>query len=191
MADTPSAAVVNEALQMMGGNNQKLVTGSAPTFDSTAQGIAASYLYDPCVKFVGREWEWDFARAYMDLEESGNTPPDGWGFEYLYPTAAVQIWQVKPPTLTDPNDPLPTTWDRGNAQVGGVQKAVIWTDIEDAVAVFNNNPTPLVWDPGFRQAVVRLLSSEFAIALGGRPDTSKVLLDSAGMMAELAKARDS
>jgi len=175
---------------MMGGN-QKPVTGSAPTFDTTASGIAAKYLYGPCVAFVARQFEWDFSRAYAPLVESGNTPPDNWDFEYIYPASAVQVWQVKPPVLADENDPLPTTWARGNAQVSGVQTSVIWTDVEDAVAVFNNNPTPLVWDPGFRQAVVRLLASEFAIALGGRPDTSKVLLDSSGMMGELAKTRDS
>jgi hypothetical protein len=39
--------------------------------------------------------------------------------------------------------------------------------------------------------VVRLLAAEFAIALGGRPDTSQVLTSTAGMMGEIAKARDS
>jgi hypothetical protein len=190
VADTPTASVVNEALQQMGGNQPK-VTGAAPTFDGSTGGVAAQYLYAPCVAFVARQWEWDFARAYVDLVASGNTPPDGWAFEYIYPTAAVQIWQVKPQTLADPNDPLPTTWVRGNALVSAVQTSVIWTDVANAQAVFNNNPAPTVWDPGFREAVVRLLASEFAIALGGRPDTSQVLLQSSGMMGEIAKARDS
>jgi len=189
MAESATAAVVNEALIMMGGN-QKLVTGAAPDFDSSASGIAAKYLYNPCVAFVARQFEWDFARYTGALETSGNTPPDGWAFEYLYPEDAVQVWQVKPPT-TDPNDPLPTTWVRANALVEDAQTAVIWTDVADAVAVYNNNPLPTVWDAGFRQAVVRLLASEFAIALAGRPGTSQALLSSAAMMNEIAKARDS
>lgn len=189
MADSPTAAIVNEALQMMGGN-QKLVTGAAPDFDSSASGVAAKYLYNPCVAFVARQFEWDFARFTGPLDASPNTPPDGWAFEYLYPEDAVQVWQVKP-EATDPNDPLPTTWVRGNALVGGVQSAVIWTDVQGAVAVYNNNPLPTVWDAGFHQSVVRLLASEFAIALAGRPGTSQALLSSAGMMNEIAKARDS
>lgn len=181
--------VVNEALQQMGGNNQKPVTGSAPDFDTSAAGVAAKYLYNPCVAFVARSFEWDFARFTAALQVSGNVAPDPWDFEYLYPEDAVQVWQVKPPT-TDPNDPLPTTWARGNVLVSGTQTAVLWTDIENAVAVYNNNPSPTIWDPGFRQAVVRLLASEFALGLAGRPGTSQVLLSSAGMMAEIAKARD-
>jgi hypothetical protein len=189
VADSPTAAIVNEALQMMGGN-QSPVTGSAPDFDTSTSGVAAKYLYNPCVAFVARQFEWDFARFTGELNLSGNDAPDGWAFEYLYPEDAVQVWQVKPAT-TDPNDPLPTTWVRGNAQVTGSQTAVIWTDVEDAVAVYNNNPMPTIWDAGFHQAVVRLLASEFAIALAGRPGASQALLSSAAMMSEIAKARDS
>ncbi len=190
MADTPTAQVVNEAIQLFGGNQPK-VTGTAPTFDGSTSGIAAQYLYAPCVAFVARQFEWDFGRAYANLVASGNTPPDGWAFEYLYPASAVQVWQVKPQTVADPNDPLPTTWVRGNALVASVQTSVIWTDVASAQAVFHDNPSPTVWDAGFRQAVVRLLAAEFAIALGGRPDTSQVLTSTAGMMAEIAKSRDS
>lgn len=189
MADTPTASVVNESLIMMGGN-QKLVTGAAPDFDTTASGVAAKYLYNPCVQFVGRQFEWDFGRFTGALELSGNTAPDPWTVEYLYPEDAVQIWQVKP-AVTDPNDPLPTTWVRGNTLVSSTQTAVIWTDIAAAVAVYNNNPMPTVWDAGFRMAVVRLLASEFAIALAGRPGTSQVLLSSAAMMGQIAQSRDS
>lgn len=187
---TTPVDIVNESLQMMGGN-QKAVTGAAPNFDNSTNGIAAKYLYNPCVAFVARTFEWDFARAYETLGTTGNTPPDGWLFEYHYPADAVEVWQVKPLTVTDPNDPLPTTWVRGNAIVSAQQVSVLWTDVASAQAIVNNNPRPDVWDAGFRMAVVRLLASEFAIAVGGRPDTSKVLLDSSAMVAEIAKMRDS
>lgn len=181
--------IVNQALQMMG-DNAPVVTGTAPTFDSSTAGIAAALLYEPCVAFVARQWEWDFARTTADLVPSGNTPPDPWTDEYLYPTGAVQVWQLKPATLTDPNDPRPTNWVRANTLVAGVQTSVLQTDFANAVAVFNNNPSPDVWDSGFTQAVVRLLASEFAIALAGRPDTSAVLAQSAGTMADAARMRD-
>jgi hypothetical protein len=190
VADTPAASVVNEALQQMGGNQPK-VTGNAPDFDGSTSGVAAKYLYNPCVAFVAQQFEWDFARTYVNLTVSGNTPPDGWAFEYLYPPEAIQVWQVKPATVADANDPLPTTWVRGNTLVSAVQTAVLWTDIPSAQAVVNNNPSPTVWNPGFHMAVVRLLAAEFAIALAGRPDTSQVLTSTSAMMADISKARDS
>ncbi len=189
MAATPTD-IVNQALYLMG-DNAPQVTGNAPTFDDTAAGKAAAKLYAPAVAFTARQWEWDFARTTLALVLSGNVAPSPWAFEYLYPATAVQIWQLKPATLADPNDPLPTTWVRANTLVGGVQTSVIHTDLQNAVALFNNNPTPDVWDPGFREAVVRLLASEFAIALAGRPDTSQLMLQSASGTGEIARHRDS
>lgn len=182
--------IVNQALQMMG-DNAPQVTGNAPDFDDTTAGQAAALLYAPCVAYVARQWEWDFARTSQALIVSGNVAPDPWDFEYLYPQSAVQIWQLKSATLADPNDPLPTNWVRGNVLVGTTQTSVIWTDVGSAVAVFNNNPDPSVWDPGFMQAVVRMLASEFAIALAGRPDTSAVLGQSASAVADASRMRDS
>lgn len=181
--------VVNEALQQMGGN-VKPVTGSAPDFDTSASGIAAKFLYNPCVAFVARSFEWDFARFQGALTLSGNAAPAGYAYEYLFPEDAIQIWQIRPAVVADANDPLPTTWERGNTLVSGTQTAVIWTDVQNAIAIYNNNPSPTIWDPGFREAVVRLLASEFALALGGRPGTSQVLLSASAMMGEIAKSRD-
>ena len=182
--------IVNQALQMMG-NNAPTVTGNAPTFDTSPAGKAAALLYAPCVAYVARQFEWDFARTTVALTPSGNAAPAPWTQEYLYPPAAVQIWQLKPATLADPNDPLPTNWVRGNVLVTGTQTSVIWTDVASAVAIYNDNPGPNVWDPGFREAVVRLLASEFAIALAGRPDTSLVLFQTAGQVGGAARSRDS
>lgn len=189
MATTPTD-IVNQALQMMG-DNAPVVTGTAPAFDTTPAGISAALLYAPGVAFVARQWEWDFARTTAALVVTGNTAPDPWLFEYRYPASAVQVWQLKPASLADPNDPRPTNWVRANALVGTVQTAVIWTDVPAAVAVFNDNPDPSVWDAGFREAVVRLLASEFAIALAGRPDTAGVLSQTASAALAVSRMRDS
>jgi len=182
--------IVNQALQMMG-DNAPTVTGNAPTFDTSPAGRAAALLYAPCVAYVARQFEWDFARTTIALVASGNVPPDPWTQEYLYPAAAVQVWQIKAASLADPNDPTPTNWLRGNTLVGGTQTSVIWTDVATAVAIYNDNPGPAVWASDFREAVTRLLASEFAIALAGRPDTSAVLLQSAGQVGSGARTRDS
>ena len=59
-----------------------------------------------------------------------------------------------------------------------------------AAAVYNNNPSEDTWDAGFREAVVRMLASELAEAVAGRPDTEAVQLAAADKAASLATARD-
>lgn len=185
-----STDIANQALQMMGGN-QPSVTGVSPTFDNSPAGKALQKIYAPCVQTVGRQFGWDFARAAVTLTLSGNAAPLGWLFEYLYPTGGVQVWQITPAALTDANNPLPINWAVGNAVVGPNQKKVIWTDQANARAYYNNNPTEDTWDPGFREAVVRLLASELSLALAGKPDAMQVLLSSGGEFEKMAEGRDS
>lgn len=182
--------IANEALMQMGGNTPP-ITGLPPLFDNSTSGKALRYLYTPCVQFVGRQFGWDFARAAVTLALSGNTAPFGWTYEYLYPTGGVQVWQLTPATIADPFNPAPVNWVVGNAVVGSTQKKVIWSNVASASAYFNNAPTEDTWDAGFRQAVVRLLASELSLAIGGNPQASQVLLQSAGSMEQLAEGRDS
>lgn len=138
---------------------------------------------------VGRQWGWDFARNLVTLVLSGNVAPFPWSKEYLYPTNGIEVWQVLPATLADPNDPRPINFVIGNAEVAAVQKKVIWCDLASAHAVFNNNPTPDVWDPLFREAVIRHLGSELAMALAGRPDTSSGLLQTGHAFGTMGQGR--
>lgn len=194
-ATDTSNTVCNQALSLMG-NNAPQVTGEAPTFDDSPAGVAAQNLYTPCVAAVMRSFEYDFARTQQALTVSGNTAPFAMGFsrEYLYPPLAVEIWQVNDPSNTDLNNPLPTNWVVGNTIVGtgpsAAQKKVIWTDIAAATGTFNNNPLPSVWDSMFKEAVVRRLASEFAMALAGRPETEANLLQSGAQAGALAQTRD-
>jgi hypothetical protein len=184
-----STDIVNQALQLIG-NNQGLVTGVAPNFDNSALGIAAAKLYAPCVQTVARQFGWDFARKTVVLALSGNpSPSPAWAFEYLYPTNGVQVWQLMPAVLADPNNPLPVNWDVANDQVAGVQTKVILSNLAGALAVYNNNPTEATWDPLFREAVVRLLASEFAVAGVGRPDTAAGLLQAGAAFETLGESR--
>lgn len=186
MPATPTD-VVNEALQMVG-DNQPAVGGTAPNFDPSAAGIAAKNLYAPTVATVARLFEWDMARSTVALT-LGGTAPSPWAFQYLYPTNGIEVWQIMPTTITDPNNPRPYNWVIANAVVAGAQKKVIHTNLAGALAVYNNNPGPDVWDATFRQAVVRLLASEFAMAVAGRPETSANLLESFNAFVNAAKGR--
>ncbi len=185
-----SQEVANQALLELGGN-QPPVTGNAPTFDDSTCGKALRYLYTPCVQFVGRQFGWDFARSIVALTLSGNVAPFPYSLEYIYPVGGVQVWQLIPPTLADPNNPAPVNWTVGNALVAAVQTKVIWSDLVGARAAYNNAPNENTWDPGFREAVVRLLASELALAIAGKPDASQVLLQSAGAIEKTAEGRDS
>lgn len=183
--------VVNEALYMVS-QRIPLVTGVSPTFDDSAAGKAAQQLYVPTVEAVGRMFEWDMARRTVSLVASGNVIifPAGWT-EYLYPTNGIEVWQIVPGTIADPNDPLPTTWLVENAVVGATLRKVILTDVVAPIAVYNNSPGPEVWDPGFRETVVRMLASKFADSLTGRPETAAFMLQSSGAFGQGAMRRDS
>lgn len=185
-----SADVANEAIMQMG-NNSPLVTGVAPNFDNSTTGKALKYLYTPCVRFVGRQFGWDFARSLVALTLSGNAAPFPWSFEYIYPPLGVQVWQLFPAAMADPNNPAPANWTVGNTIVAAAQTKVIWSDLQNAQAAFNNAPNESTWDDGFREAVVRLLASELSLALAGKPDASQVLLSSGGAIEKIAEGRDS
>lgn len=184
-----SNSVANSAIQLIG-DNQAAVTGFAPTFDNSAAGQALQKLYAPCVATVARQFGWDFARRTVALSLSGNTPVFPWTVEYLYPSNGVQVWQLTPETLADPNNPLPVNWEEANAQVSGVQKKVIHCNLVNALAVYNNNPTEATWDSLFREAVVRLLASELAMAIAGRPDTADALIKSGAAFETIGEGRD-
>lgn len=191
-----SADIANQALQMMGGN-QPLLTGNWPNFagGNTATVNAANALYGACVATVMRQFGWDFARHTAVLVPSGGVAPFPWSLEYLYPSDAIEVWELSPTAETDPNDPLPVNYVVANAVVtiAGVQTQtqarVIHTDLAAAQAIYNNKPNENIWDALFREAAVRLMSSEFAMAIAGKPDTSSGLLQSGSAFEQIAETR--
>lgn len=180
--------IVNQAIYILG-DDQPLVIGAFPTFDGSPAGKAAAQLYGPAVATIARQFGWDFSRNWVTLVTTGNTPPPDWSQEFLYPTMGVEVRQLRPTTVADPNNPLPTTWNVGNTLVSSVPTKVIWTNLADALAVFTNQPGPDLWDALFRESVVRLLASEFAVALAGKPDTSRDLLEQAGGFTQIGAMR--
>jgi hypothetical protein len=187
---TASSDVLNEALQLIGGN-QQLATGSYPTFGpaNAPVAIAGNLLYGPCIQTVGRQFEWDFARNTKPLVLSGNVAPYPWSLEYLYPSHCIQVWTLFPATEADPNDPIPVNFVEANAIVNTAQVRVIHTDLANALAVFNNYPREEVWDSLFREAMVRLLASELAMAIAGKPDVAEGALQTFGAFEKLGESR--
>lgn len=183
--------IVNQACQLIG-DNIPLVTGVAPTFDSSTAGKAAAQLYTLCVQAVGRQFGWDFARNQVALSASGNVGPFPMGYtgEYLYPNG-VQLWQLYGDlTVGDAiNNPAPVNWTVGNTLVSAVQKKVIWTSVPAPVALYNNAPAESTWDPLFQMSVVRLLASAMAMAIAGKPDVAEAMLQSGAAFESLGESR--
>lgn len=180
--------IANEALQLIG-DNAPTVSGQNPTWDGSTAGTALSKLYSAVVATVARQWGWDLARNTIALTPTGNTPPIPWTQEYGYPGNGIEVWQLVPPALTDPNNPLPVNWNVANNLVAAVQTKVIQCNLAGALAVYNNNPNESTWDSLFREAVVRLLSSELSMALYGRPDSAEAYLQSGAAFESIGEGR--
>jgi hypothetical protein len=188
-----STDIVNQAIFLIG-DDQPPVTGVAPTFDSSVAGKAAAQLYYLCVRAVGRQFGWDFARNQFPLVATANAPPLGYAYEYSYPVfaglVAPEIYQLVPPfPVADPNNPAPIDWTIGNTIVSGTQTKVIWSNLQNAAVICNSNPSESLWDPLFQQAVVRLLASAMAMAIAGKPDVAQGMLESGSAFENLAEAR--
>jgi hypothetical protein len=169
------------------------VTGQAPTFDDSTAGKTLREIYTPCVQAVAKEFGWDFARRVITLTASGNAAPFPFGLahEYLYPGNGVEIWQLIPQAADfDPDNPLPYRPVIGNTLVSSVQTKVIWTNLANAVAAYNNVPTEATWDAGFRAACVRRLASELADAIAGRPDTAQQMLSTGATLEGVYTSRN-
>jgi hypothetical protein len=183
-----SQIVANNALQLIG-DNQPLVSAGAPNFDASPAGVALQQLYAPTVATVMRQFGWDLARNTQALVATGNAAPFPWAHEYTYPANCLEVLQVAPLSLADPNDPLPVNWSVGNDVVGGEQIKVIFSNLAAALIVFNNGPAENTWDPLFTESVVRLLASKLAMAIAGRSDTAASLLQSGSAMEQLGETR--
>ncbi len=194
---TTSADIANRAGQLIG-DNQPLILGAGnyPTAIWITAGNplaqSASVLYNGVVNTVGRQFGWDFSRKSVALALTGNSSPlPGFALEYVYPGNGIQIRQLVPATITDPNNPLPVRWTVANDVVATIDAKVILTNLVGALAIFTNEVDENLWDSGFTEAVVRLLCSEFAMAIAGRPDTEKNALENFGQFVGAAEQRDS
>ena len=179
----------NQAIMLIG-DNQPPVSGFAPNFDSSTAGIALSKLYSPVVQTVGRQFAWDMARKTVALTPSGNTAPFPWSYEYLYPPNGIEVWQLHPNNISDVNNPLPINWNVANGIVAGQQQRLIWSNLASAYATYNNNPNENTWDSLFREAVVRLLASELAMALAGKPDAAQSYIETGSAFENLGESRE-
>jgi hypothetical protein len=197
MGNSPTgpADIVNRAIVLMGGFNSNVpLTGVPPIFDGTPLGLAAGAAYGGVVQTVGKACGWDFARNVAVLVLSGNSPPYGWFAEYLYPTNGIEVRQVlqsvAAQVASDPNNPAPQLWQTANNVVAGATRKVIWCNLVNALAVISGQPIESAWDAGFTEEVVRLLASDLAMAVAGRPETGQLEYERSNNAAQIFHGRE-
>jgi hypothetical protein len=183
--------VVNQSLDFIGAQVQL-----ASFSDPARPGLAASalLLYTPTVQLVLRQNNPDFARLTPTLLLASTvTPPVPWMFVYEYPADCLFLRQlVPPPRSYNIYDPFPV---RGNVGVvidpSSNPVKVIATDLANAFAVYTTSlVTEDNWDSVFLQAVIRQLANPLAMAVAGRPDYARELLEEAARYEQMQELDD-
>ncbi len=180
--------VVNQSLELIAAQTRITALG-----DGSPAGDAAAIYFQPTVNVVLREIDPAFARRTAALVASGAaTPIVPWAFEYLYPADCMRMRQVRPPVAdVIADDPKPIRAAIAVDVIAAVTTKVILTNQANALIVYTSNiPTVDEWDSGFREAVVRRLANPLSLALSGRPDLARSLLDEAERYSQLSEAID-
>lgn len=180
--------IVNTALQLIAAQSRITALN-----DGTAAANAASVIYAPTVYLMMREIEPAFARFTAPLALSAAvTPVVPWGFEYLYPVDMVRLRQVRPAAGSyDVNDPQPVRANVAFDIIASVNTKVILTNQVNALAVYTSATVPEVqWDAVFCDALSRRLANPLAMALSGRPDFAREILEQSARVAATAEVVD-
>jgi hypothetical protein len=186
---TTPADIVNRALSENAG--QATVTGTPPTFDGSAAGLAAGVLYTPTVLTVLRQQDWEFSRRTAVLVLTGNPATAAGQYEYAYPADCVKVRQLLPQTW-DINDPPPVRWSVSFDEVSATPSRVIWSNLQSANIVYTSSTvTENQWDSVFAESVVRLLGSVLAMAIAGRPEAAREMLQQYGQFGQSGQGLDS
>lgn len=189
-------SVVNGALQHTG-QQVRVFDINQTTGPGAAAAAAALVIYAPTVQLLLREIDPDFARYTAPLAIAVAPPSyPPWAFEYLWPASCLRLRQVRPPgsgtgSLTDPNDPQPIRANVAFDVISGVSTKVILSNQQNALAVYTSStPSEAQWDSVFQDAVIRRLANPLSMALAGRPDFAKTILEQSAQMAQTAMAVD-
>lgn len=211
---TSPVDVVNLALSEIG--TQGTVSSINPS-DGSAEGNAASLLYEPKIKALMRSANWGFCRkqltltllraAVIDGAVSSDPPPQPWLFEYAYPSDCLRAQYVVPIVQNDGISPPLTTgtvlanpWQSSGAvkfQISSAEDAdgniikVILTNQENAVLVYTRYiENPDLWDPSFLSAATATLGAFFVPALSMNRDLMQLQIKVAADIITQARVSD-
>lgn len=190
---TTAAGIVNAALELI--DAQVQITSLT---DGSVEANAAQVVYQPCVLLLLRQTDPDFARTTAVLTV-GSGSPGYWTYEYLYPADCVRARQVRPPksgtgALVDPFDPLPVRAEIAYDPKGGgatTPAKVILTNQQNAWLTYTTSlVTEAMFDAAFVEALTRRLGNPLAMAIAGRPDFARELLEESERYAGMSELAD-
>ena len=188
MSAVQASDIVNRALELGARNVQ--VTGVNPGFDGTPAGNAAGVLYTAAVNLVLRQLAPAFARHTLALTPTGGVISPPWTNEYAYPADCLGLRGLRP-AAPAVNDPQPIRWQVAFSSTLTPDAKVIRCNLAGAIAMYTSaEPTEAVWDWAFAEAVAKRLASPLAMALSGRPDFARELLQEAEQAAAVADMID-
>ena len=183
------AGIVNAALQLAGAQDQITALN-----DGSVAANAANVIYSIAVQLLLRQLDPDFARTHLSLGPVALTIPSVFTNGFAYPGNCLHLRQVAPPpsgngSLADPFDPQPI---RGEvAYDPGLGIRVILTNQANPIAIFTTQGvTEAQFDSAFTEALIRRLANPLAMALAGRPDFARELLEEAERYAGMQELAD-
>jgi len=183
---TSSIDVFNQALEFIGSQTQIEAFGDGTSAFPPAAN-AATVLYTPTVQLLLRQNNPDFARFTVALTVSPASVPPPWIYAYVYPGDCVWARQIAPSGRYNIFDPYPI---RGLVYFANPGKLIATNQANAELVYTTSLVTENEWDAVFEQSVVRQLANPLAMALAGRPDYAKELLETAARYEQLAELSD-
>lgn len=183
--------ICNRALQGIG--SQIYVSSPVPTgTDGTPAGTACATLYQGLTQALLRQLKPKFARRTLLLTANPNPPalPPQWLYEYNYPLDGITILQVYSPSAVSLLNPLPTRWQLGAEPSVGTGRVIYCNATVIYVQYVANDQPESQWDSFFVETVVKWLGSGLSMALAGRPDYARALLEQVEMFSSGAAERE-
>lgn len=179
---TTAADIVNGALELIAA--QTMITSLT---DGSPAANAAAVIYQPTVSLLLRQTQPDFSRVInVPLAPVAFAGDGGWSFAYQYPANCLRFRQVIPLSW-DTFDPQPIRW---SVNIVGATKAIL-TNQRSANGVYTTGSvTENDWDAEFTEAVKRQLANPLSMALSGRPDFAKELLEEAMRYEQMVEVYD-
>lgn len=194
---TTSADVVNRALELI--DSQATITSLD---DGSIEANAAKVVYSAIVQLLLRQTQPDFSFTTAALVGASYPirPIPPWLNEYIYPADCLRARQVRPPpagttgAAADPFDPLPVLAQIGfdpNGGGTGTLAKVILTNQQNAWLSYTTSAVvESQWDPAFSEAVSRRLANPLAMAIAGRPDFAREVLEESERYAGMSELAD-
>ena len=154
--------------------------------DRTLEARVCRRWFEPSKQTLLRSRDWNVARRRTALAETGGTAPTNWEFEYTYPNSCLAIRGLILPGLSWPRKDQKIPFEIANS---GTAK-VIYTDLENAEAVWTSDIGTELFDALMEDAFVYLLASRIAIPLSVKPDMAKQARDAYAFMFSVSGAAD-